>query len=1722
MVDPSAHAPSDEFAAGSAQTISGASRSSVASASADYSPHPGHHHYGSGRFDSLAAGYSLYHHHHHHHGQQPQQQQQQQPTLAALALADSRGQLDSGLGYYYQQPHRMRADLRAGQGFYSEPVSSAGSPVVSASSPDSYILRTRTAGSVDNAVVGHSTMSPGASALGVTFPATASTAKTMVDAAGQRASARSSSRLNSRDSSLLPADFGASGGDVSAHDGPYAYAGGSGHGALAHCPLTALPENDAGDGDGSGGAKNNGSHHVNDSQHPRRRHHHYHQQRMAQSSVEFAPQPSHPSTPSASAASLTAASGSFSFQNGNQRAQSHHQGSFSISSQPTATQQQLPRPALSAGSNGSRHSTAASATRDSMFLRFKEKMRYFKPRSRPQSDNLTDRRGVPVAPPVYSSQQAMVGSPPHGIHGAGPEPQLFGVPLTSAVKMAGVCVGRVAASGEACIVPTVVAVCGRHLWDRGQQTQGIFRVNGSMKRVQRLQAEFNAGPAYGRRVEWSGYTLHDAATMLRRYLTSLPESVIGSEHYSAFMDQQAEPLPDDAKARAYGALIEQRLVPESRHTLLYMLELLSVFARPDNSARTLMNAANLAAVLQPCLLVHPGHIANPQEYTRAKDVVEFLIVHAGAIYSPPGGVLDVPENGFLSAGLIAMDIGDGPSIGGDRTRAMTCDGQSIGSDCARAVANDDGRTLDTYAEDARATHQTQPNPWQPMHVHDGGAAHAHSADFGSPVQHPQQPYHPQQLHQSHHPDSMHGGDDHDAAALESGTPTASYDLVLEDDPNGALRAPHIQQHEHQQHQQYQQHNQYNQYNQYQQHQQHQQHHQHHQHDMETDLPRGASPVSSDIVAPQAVDSADSVRVAAPQPLGSVTARLIDPETAQQPRSAEMPESPVVPMRPRMSTFDSWHAGQSSLAVNSIQYEHTSTSLARAQTRVPNRSSLAEQPDSPVNVRSPTRPRRSVSFVVSSPTDGQLPPADEGEHEQESESENENADENGDIDVCGPVGVDAFMQDFMSRSSDAARARRHAGERRAGHVDVHAITSASYSAVHKPLPPIPHLAGPGFAGPPVSAPPDGAARPMSATKLRRVGPFASASTEAMSAGFPLYPRAQTVASPGEPLGGAMGRAPPPVHATATLQGSYRSSGSFAACPLPQQDQELPSKYAGPGGHHMSATQAWSGTSEPSDSGGRALWLSEDAPEDDYEFVGGRQPPCSQSRHESDSELCQFSATASAVSATAIATATDSGGTPQGVSQAHPHRHAPAVYPEAAPAVHPEAVPAHQQGGAQMVATPGGLDAVAVAQNRPKAQRSAGMVAADSSKDKASITRLKSLFRMGAAAGAGGSKDGGKARVPVPGPLTVGNARGDAAGQLPKPISSPRFNQKGFQQPGALGGLPRDAATGSTFDMASRLQVAVPASHLSIVYPDSPMSKADTLRRSSGGSHARQMSVDVAADSGRAYLVNPDENDDDVNDDDDEDGAAGRHELEGGMSDFRDADLHQVPSNTTTLRLASQPRPMQQHPRLRDPRAGMQDSYATLGGSSVSASAAGAGYMSSTTTFLTSRGAPGRDSNVPGHEGGNGSSGKQRLYAMHRLADSDTQIVHRRYSRAGGLPGGEGNGANAFVLPSIGGGSPLLPSFGFESRDLGSPPQVRPPERSREHRLAQQHAAGWDGDDGDDAAGGSACASASNSPRRSRSLRNTITSLRRRLSRSSRNSADVTPASMDEHAPTASVH
>ena len=211
-------------------------------------------------------------------------------------------------------------------------------------------------------------------------------------------------------------------------------------------------------------------------------------------------------------------------------------------------------------------------------------------------------------------------------------------------------------------MPVVVAKCGVYLKDKGAHprplsglrwatdslsppatdVEGIFRLAGSEKRIKELKVLFDSPDRYGKGLDWTGFTVHDAANILRRYFNQLPEPIIPLDFYDRFrdplrnyqaqavgqQDEQDAQIPSDgdwdadATIRGYQNLITE-LPPLHRQLLLYILDLLAVFASKSDLNK--MTTPNLAAIFQPGILSHPQHDMAPQEYRLSQDVLIFLI-----------------------------------------------------------------------------------------------------------------------------------------------------------------------------------------------------------------------------------------------------------------------------------------------------------------------------------------------------------------------------------------------------------------------------------------------------------------------------------------------------------------------------------------------------------------------------------------------------------------------------------------------------------------------------------------------------------------------------------------------------------------------------------------------------------------------------------------------------------------------------------------------------------------------------------------------------------------------------------------------------------------------------------------------------------------------------------------------------------------------------------------
>ncbi|KAJ7170894.1 Rho GTPase activation protein [Mycena crocata] len=205
---------------------------------------------------------------------------------------------------------------------------------------------------------------------------------------------------------------------------------------------------------------------------------------------------------------------------------------------------------------------------------------------------------------------------------------VFGKPLKESLKYASVQISTANANGELYVwgyIPVVVAKCGLYLKENATEVPGTFRVNGSNKRMRELQALFEAPPRYGKSLDWKQetYTTHDVASVFRRYLTQMPEPVIPHDMYHAVRDALAkQPFNQDEVIATYKRLI--RAMPRAnQYLLLYVLDLLSVFAR--KSDKNLMTATNLAVIFRPGLISHPAHEMSPPEHNLSQKVLEFLI-----------------------------------------------------------------------------------------------------------------------------------------------------------------------------------------------------------------------------------------------------------------------------------------------------------------------------------------------------------------------------------------------------------------------------------------------------------------------------------------------------------------------------------------------------------------------------------------------------------------------------------------------------------------------------------------------------------------------------------------------------------------------------------------------------------------------------------------------------------------------------------------------------------------------------------------------------------------------------------------------------------------------------------------------------------------------------------------------------------------------------------------
>jgi hypothetical protein len=147
-------------------------------------------------------------------------------------------------------------------------------------------------------------------------------------------------------------------------------------------------------------------------------------------------------------------------------------------------------------------------------------------------------------------------------------------------------------------------------------------------------------PNYGKAQDWSPYSVHDAANVLKLYFDSLPEPVVPLSHYGDFSEplrghnplrKDFEPVGVDPLAcqgfvddatQTYQELIDN-LPACNRQLLLYMLDFIASFLIKTDTNK--VTPVILAGCFQRGIFSHPEYSESRFPNGLGKDMVVFLM-----------------------------------------------------------------------------------------------------------------------------------------------------------------------------------------------------------------------------------------------------------------------------------------------------------------------------------------------------------------------------------------------------------------------------------------------------------------------------------------------------------------------------------------------------------------------------------------------------------------------------------------------------------------------------------------------------------------------------------------------------------------------------------------------------------------------------------------------------------------------------------------------------------------------------------------------------------------------------------------------------------------------------------------------------------------------------------------------------------------------------------------
>ncbi|KAI5803148.1 Rho GTPase activation protein [Geopyxis carbonaria] len=215
----------------------------------------------------------------------------------------------------------------------------------------------------------------------------------------------------------------------------------------------------------------------------------------------------------------------------------------------------------------------------------------------------------------------------------GPQ-EIFGVPIDKSIYYASVAITVTDNKGHSWVygyIPTILAKTGVYLKQNGASTPGLFHTSGSAKRMTEIHARFNSPPDYGKSLDWTEYTVHDAAGIMLRYLNLLPQPLVPPEMRAQMLDAfKNDPTELDGKLKLFQDFFQQ-MKPLYRQLLLYLIDFLAVVS--SHMDENQLSGNDLGKIFCRGLLTHSD---DSEEIALSEEVIDFLIINQDHfVISPP-------------------------------------------------------------------------------------------------------------------------------------------------------------------------------------------------------------------------------------------------------------------------------------------------------------------------------------------------------------------------------------------------------------------------------------------------------------------------------------------------------------------------------------------------------------------------------------------------------------------------------------------------------------------------------------------------------------------------------------------------------------------------------------------------------------------------------------------------------------------------------------------------------------------------------------------------------------------------------------------------------------------------------------------------------------------------------------------------------------------------------